>query len=70
VVVAEWPPAIAEVVAAAVPRTWEVEFIDNSRVTGVAKPTVRLNEYFQVGQKAGGLSFWRGIDRVGVTGYG
>jgi CxxC motif-containing protein (DUF1111 family) len=51
-------------------RTWEVEFIDNSRVAGVTKPTVRVNEYFQVGQKAGGLSFWRGIDRVGVTGYG
>lgn len=51
-------------------RTWEVEFIDNSHVSGVTKPTVRINSYYQVGQKAGGYSFWRGIDRPGVTGYG
>ena len=51
-------------------RTWEVEFIDNSHVAGVTKPTVRINSYYQVGQKAGGYSFWRAIDRPPVTGYG
>jgi CxxC motif-containing protein (DUF1111 family) len=51
-------------------RTWEVEFIDDSHVSGVTKPTLRINSYYQVGQKAGGYSFWRGIDRPGVTGYG
>jgi CxxC motif-containing protein (DUF1111 family) len=51
-------------------RTWGIEIIDNSRVPGVTKPTLRMNQYFKVAQKAGGESFFRALDRVGVTGYG
>ncbi|MET0533418.1 MAG: di-heme oxidoredictase family protein [Steroidobacter sp.] len=51
-------------------RSWGVEIIDNSRVAGVTKPTLRVNQYFQQDQKAGGHSFFRGFDRVGVTGFG
>jgi len=51
-------------------RTWGIEIIDNSRVAGVTKPTLRMNQYFKVAQKAGGESFFRAFDRPGVTGYG
>ncbi len=51
-------------------RTWGIEIIDNSRVPGVTKPTLRMNQYFKVAQKAGGESFFRAFDRPGVTGYG
>ena len=51
-------------------RSWGVEIIDNSRVAGVTKPTLRVNQYFQQAQKAGGHSFFRGFDRPGVTGFG
>ena len=51
-------------------RTWGVEFIDNSRVAGVTKPTVIVNQYYQQAQKGGGHSFFRRFDEPGVTGYG
>jgi len=51
-------------------RTWGFEIIDNSRVAGVTKPTLRVNQYFPQAQKAGGHSFFRGFDRPGVTGFG
>lgn len=51
-------------------RTWGFEIIDNSRVAGVTKPTLRVNQYFQQAQKAGGHSFFHGFDRPGVTGFG
>jgi len=51
-------------------RSWGVEIIDNSRVAGVTKPTLRVNQYYQQAQLAGGHSFFRGFDRPGVTGYG
>jgi CxxC motif-containing protein (DUF1111 family) len=51
-------------------RHWGIEIIDNSRVPGVTKPTLRMNQYFNVAQKAGGEVFFRGFDRPGVTGYG
>ena len=51
-------------------RTWGMEIIDNSRVAGVTKPTLILNQYHQVGQKAGGVAWVRAFDRPGVTGYG
>ncbi|HEY0683310.1 MAG TPA: di-heme oxidoredictase family protein [Steroidobacter sp.] len=51
-------------------RTWGFEIIDNSRVAGVTKPTLRVNQYFQQAQKAGGHSFFRAFDRPGVTGFG
>ena len=51
-------------------RTWGIEIIDNSRVAGVTKPTLRVNQYFQQAQKAGGQSYVHGFDRVGVTGFG
>lgn len=51
-------------------RTWGVEIIDNSRVAGVTKPTLRVNQYFQQAQLAGGHSFFHGFDRPGVTGFG
>ena len=51
-------------------RSWGVEIIDNSHVAGVTKPTLRVNQYFQQAQLAGGHSFFRGFDRVGVTGFG
>ena len=51
-------------------RTWGFEIIDNSRVAGVTRPTLRVNQYFKQAQKAGGHSFFRAFDRPGVTGYG
>ncbi|UXH78239.1 di-heme oxidoredictase family protein [Roseateles amylovorans] len=51
-------------------RTWGVEFIDNSRVAGVTKPTVIVNQYYQQAQRGGGHSFFRRFDDPGVTGYG
>jgi len=51
-------------------RTWGFEIIDNSRVAGVTKPTLRVNQYFPQAQKAGGHSFFHGFDRPGVTGFG
>jgi CxxC motif-containing protein (DUF1111 family) len=51
-------------------RTWGVEIIDNSRVAGVTKPTLKINNYFQEAQRAGGRSFFRRFDSPGVTGYG
>ncbi|WP_116809940.1 di-heme oxidoredictase family protein [Steroidobacter cummioxidans] len=51
-------------------RSWGVEIIDNSRVAGVTRPTLRVNQYFQQAQRAGGHSFFRGFDRPGVTGFG
>ncbi|MGN6828829.1 di-heme oxidoredictase family protein [Paucibacter sp. M5-1] len=51
-------------------RTWGVEFIDNSRVAGVTKPTIVVNQYYQQAQRGGGHSFFRRFDEPGVTGYG
>jgi CxxC motif-containing protein (DUF1111 family) len=51
-------------------RTWGVEFIDNSRVAGVTKPTIIVNQYYQQAQRGGGHSFFRRFDEPGVTGYG
>lgn len=51
-------------------RTWGVEIIDNSRVAGVAKPTLIVNQYTTVDFLPGGVAFFRGFDRPGVTGYG
>ncbi len=51
-------------------RTWGVEFIDNSRVAGVTKPTIVVNQYYQQAQRGGGQSFFRRFDDPGVTGYG
>lgn len=51
-------------------RHWGIEIIDNSHVPGVTKPTLRMNQYFNAAQKAGGESFFRAFDRPGVTGYG
>lgn len=51
-------------------RTWGVEFIDNSRVAGVTKPKLIINQYFQQKQKGGGHSFVRRFDSTGVTGFG
>ena len=51
-------------------RTWGVEFIDNSRVAGVTKPTIVVNQYYQQAQKGGGQSFFRRFDEPTVTGYG
>jgi CxxC motif-containing protein (DUF1111 family) len=51
-------------------RTWGVEFIDNSRVAGVTKPTIIVNQYYQQAQKGGGHSFFRRFDEPAVTGYG
>ncbi|SHN38078.1 di-heme oxidoredictase family protein, partial [Rhizobacter sp. OV335] len=51
-------------------RTWGVEFIDNSKVTGVTKPKVIVNEYFQQPQYGGGHSFVRGFDNPNTTGFG
>lgn len=50
-------------------RTWGIEIIDNSHVAGVTKPTLRMNQYFNVAQKAGGEVFFRAFDRL-VYGYG
>jgi len=51
-------------------RTWGVEFIDNSRVAGVTRPSVIVNQYYQQAQRGGGHSFVRRFDSTGVTGYG
>ncbi|WP_444843740.1 di-heme oxidoredictase family protein [Duganella caerulea] len=51
-------------------RTWGVEIIDNSRVPGVTKPTLVVNQYTTVDFLPGGIAFFRGFDRPGVTGYG
>ena len=51
-------------------RSWGVEIIDNSRVKGVTKPTLVYNQYTQVDFLPGGVAFFRGFDRPGVTGYG
>jgi len=51
-------------------RTWGIEIIDNSRVAGVTKPTLRVNQYFQEAQKAGGQSYFHSFDRPGNTGFG
>ena len=51
-------------------RTWGVEIIDNSRVAGVVKPTLIVNQYTTVDFLSGGVAFFRGFDRPGVTGYG
>ncbi|KAI1696914.1 f5/8 type C domain-containing protein [Ditylenchus destructor] len=48
-------------------RTWGVEFIDNSRVPGVTKPRLIVNQYFQEPQRGGGHSFFRRIDDPHVT---
>jgi len=51
-------------------RSWGVEIIDNSRVAGVTKPMLTVNQYTTVDFLKGGIAFFRGIDRPGVTGYG
>jgi CxxC motif-containing protein (DUF1111 family) len=51
-------------------RTWGVEIIDNSRVAGVTKPTLVVNQYTQTDFLSGGIAFFRAFDRPGVTGYG
>lgn len=51
-------------------RTWGVEIIDNSHVAGVINPTLRINNYFQEAQRAGGRSFFHRFDSQGVTGFG
>ena len=51
-------------------RTWGVEIIDNSKVRGVTKPTLIVNQYTTVDFLSGGVAFFRGFDRPGVTGYG
>jgi CxxC motif-containing protein (DUF1111 family) len=51
-------------------RTWGVEIIDNSRVAGVTKPRLVVNEYFGQANLAGGIAFFRAFDRPGATGYG
>jgi len=51
-------------------RTWGVEFIDNSKVAGVTKPKIIVNQYFQQAQRGGGHSFFRRTDDPGVTGFG
>jgi CxxC motif-containing protein (DUF1111 family) len=51
-------------------RTWGVEIIDNSRVAGVTKPTLIVNQYTQTDFLSGGIAFFRAFDRPGDTGYG
>lgn len=51
-------------------RTWGVEFIDNSKVAGVAKPRLVINHYFQQPQRGGGLGFVRDFTNPNVTGFG
>jgi len=51
-------------------RTWGFEIIDNSRVAGVTKPTLTVNQYNTVDFLPGGVAFFRAFDRPGVTGYG
>ena len=47
-------------------RTWGVEIIDNSRVAGVTKPQLVVNQYTQVDFRQGEVAFFRGFDRVGL----
>ncbi len=51
-------------------RTWGFEVIDNSRVAGVTKPTLIVNQYNTVDFLPGGVAFFRAFDRPGVTGFG
>jgi mono/diheme cytochrome c family protein len=51
-------------------RTWGFEIIDNSRVAGVSKPSLIVNQYTTVDFLPGGVAFFRAFDRPGVTGYG
>jgi CxxC motif-containing protein (DUF1111 family) len=51
-------------------RSWGVEIIDNSKVAGVTKPMLTVNQYTTVDFLKGGIAFFRAIDRPGVTGYG
>ena len=51
-------------------RTWGFEIIDNSRVAGVTKPTLKVNEYFQQRQLPGGMVWFRNFADPRVTGYG
>jgi CxxC motif-containing protein (DUF1111 family) len=52
-------------------RTWGLEIIDNSRVAGVTKPTLRFNVYNNsIEFKNDTITYFRGFDRPGVTGYG
>jgi len=51
-------------------RTWGVEIIDNSRVAGVTKPMLTVNQYTTVDFLKGGVAFFRGFDNPNVTGYG
>ena len=51
-------------------RTWGFEIIDNSRVAGVANPSLKVNQYFQQEQLPGGVAWFRGFDNPNVTGYG
>ena len=51
-------------------RTWGVEIIDNSRVAGVTKPTLIVNQYSTVDFLPGGIAFFRAFDRPDSTGYG
>jgi CxxC motif-containing protein (DUF1111 family) len=51
-------------------RTWGVEIIDNSRVAGVTRPRLIVNQYTMTDFLPGGVAFFRGFDRPGVTGYG
>jgi CxxC motif-containing protein (DUF1111 family) len=51
-------------------RTWGVEIIDNSRVAGVTRPRLIVNQYFTQAQRAGGHGFVRRFDSTGVTGFG
>ncbi|MFL6708015.1 MAG: di-heme oxidoredictase family protein [Massilia sp.] len=51
-------------------RSWGVEIIDNSRVPGVTKPMLTVNQYTTVDFLSGGVAFFRAFDRPGATGYG
>lgn len=51
-------------------RTWGMEIIDNSKVAGVTRPQLIVNQYTQTDFLQGGVAFFRAIDRPGVTGYG
>ena len=51
-------------------RTWGVEFIDDSKVAGVTRPKLIVNQYFQQAQRGGGLVFVRRFDSPNVTGFG
>ncbi|WP_431045803.1 di-heme oxidoredictase family protein [Roseateles sp. L2-2] len=52
-------------------RTWGLEIVDDSRVPGVTRPTLKVNTYNpSVDFLPGGTAFFRAFDRVGVTGYG